>query len=168
VVRRLTRVLAVVSIVLPVAAAGAGTAASPAHCPSHVPANIAANQWPAAKMELAPSGATAIRLCRYIGLNHKHARSLGRSRLLTKQTLVSDLVTKFDALHAAPAGAVACPNDDGAMILAQLAYPDGHRVSIGVSLSGCQFATNGDLTRNAAFPNGRRLVVELKRLIRRA
>jgi hypothetical protein len=59
------------------------------------------------------------------------------------------LVTEFDRLPSMQ-GAVACPSDDGSQILALLAYPGGHQVSISVGLTGCALVTNGSVHRTAA------------------
>ena len=98
---------------------------------------------------LAPPGTGAIRLCRYSGLNAHPRLALVGSRLLDSRTIVDQLVTELDRLPALR-GAVACPADDGSQILALLAYPGGHQVSISVGLTGCALVTNGSVHRTAA------------------
>jgi hypothetical protein len=95
----------------------------------------------------APTGADAIRLCRYSGLNASPRTSLVRSRLLTDPALITSVVRQFDELPPFPAGGFACPSDDGSAILALLAYPNAKQVTIAVSLRGCQGVTNGNLVR---------------------
>jgi len=125
------------------------SAPPPAACPPGPPAAPSAEQWSTARHALAPPGAGAIRLCRYSGLNaHPRLARVG-SRLLSGHTIVQQVVTEFDRLPSLR-GAVACPADDGSQILALLAYPDGHHVSISVGLSGCALVTNGSVRRTAA------------------
>jgi len=82
---------------------------------------------------------------------------------------VRELVSQFDRLPPLR-GAVACPADDGSQIVALLAYPSGHRVTISVGLTGCELVTNGSVHRTAlgmgsppAF--GPQLVTQLERLV---
>jgi hypothetical protein len=118
---------------------------------------------------LAPPGTGAIRLCRYSGLNAHPRLALVGSRLLDSRTIVDQLVTELDRLPALR-GAVACPADDGSQILALLAYPGGHQVSISVGLTGCALVTNGSVHRTAAglgTPRafGPQLLASLKQLV---
>lgn len=140
----------------------------PAACVETAPARLPADRWAPAHTRLAPRGAVAIRLCRYLSLNAHPPLALVRSRLITGQALVDQLVGELDRLPAAR-GAVACPSDDGSQIVTLLAYGDGHRVTIRVGLSGCELVTNGTVHRIAlgmgsppAF--GPQLVAQLERL----
>jgi hypothetical protein len=133
------------------------------------PAALPAAQWSAARRVLAPAGADAIRLCRYSGLNAHPRLALVGSRRLDDRTIVHQLVSEFDRLPSLH-GAVACPADDGSQILALLAYPYGHRVSISVGLTGCALVTNGSVHRTAAglgTPRafGPQLLASLKQLL---
>ncbi len=96
---------------------------------------------------LAPPGVVAIRLCRYSGLGSPgFAWKLVRSRRFTNHVLITELVGEFDALKSPPPGAAfACPNGDGSLIVALLAYEGGEHVRIKVDRTGCQGVTNGDV-----------------------
>jgi len=143
-------------------------AALPAGCSQKAPRTLPAERWIAARQRLAPSGAGAIRLCRYSGLNAHPRLTLVNSRLLERPALVRQLVSEFDRLPSLH-GAVACPADDGSQIVAVLAYPGGRDVTISVGLTGCEAVTNGSVSRTAlgmgsppAF--GPQLVTQLEHL----
>jgi hypothetical protein len=141
----------------------------PASCPPRAVSPVPKNDWATARRELAPKGATALRLCGYSGINSATALRLTRSRLVTDKKLVTHLVDEFDALPPYPKGAVfACPSDDGSQVLALLGYPHGQRVIVAVDETGCQVVTNGDVMRlangYANTPVGPRLVAQLKDL----
>lgn len=143
--------------------------AAPATC-SHKapPRTLPAERWIAARQWLAPSGAGAIRLCRYSGLNAHPRLTLVGSQLLTGPGLVGQLVSEFDQLPSLH-GAVACPADDGSQILTRLAYPGGRDVMISVGLAGCEAVTNGSVHRTAAGMGsprafGPQLVTQLEHL----
>jgi len=127
----------------------AASVPTPAACSASATAALPAEQWSAARRVLAPAGAGAIRSCRYSGLNAHPRLALVGSRLLASRSGVHQLVTELDRLPSLH-GAVACPNDDGSQILALLAYPGGHQVSISVGLTGCALVTNGTVHRTAA------------------
>jgi hypothetical protein len=127
---------------------------------------VPSNTWSQARAQLAPAGATAIRLCRYTGVNAHPPRSLVRSTLLTSRTTVTGLVQNFDRLRSVT-GTFSCPVDDGSEIIAALAYPHGRAVTISVGLRGCQRVTNGAIQRTASGTNGQpgpALVAQLERL----
>ena len=139
--------------------------ALPASCARREP-RIDANPWPATLNQMAPPGATAIRLCRYGRLPRL---SLERARLVTNSSLVNRLVDDFNRLPPAPAGVVNRPVDVGSRVDALLAYPERQRVAVDVELTGCAAATNGNLHRLAAglgTPRayGPQLLAELGRL----
>ncbi len=142
----------------------------PARCSAGAPASVPAEGWSAARLELAPAGATAIRLCRYSGLNASPRLMLVRSRLVSSRAVVRRLVDEFDRLPPPPAGAVACPDDDGSQIVALVSYPAGQQVTIAVGLTGCALVTNGSVHRTAAGIGspptfGPQLVAQLERLV---
>ena len=133
-------------------------------CGQHSPmGGVAPNHWPAARRELAPPGASGIRLCRYSGLNARPPLSLQGSALVRSARTRHRLVKRLDALPA-PAPIAACPSDSGAAIVAHLVYPHGHRVTVRLGLDGCRGATNGDVWRTAAGSVGDRLIAQLERL----
>jgi len=162
------------TLLLPVPASIAHSASAPARssksalpplCARRKP-SIRANAWPPARRQLAPPGATAMRLCRYGPLR---SVALQRARLLTSQTLIHHLVRDLNALPPLPQPPLKCPADFGSRVDALLAYPAGARVIVGVGLSGCHLATNGNLVRLAdgfGSPSryGPDLVAELRHL----
>jgi hypothetical protein len=116
-----------------------------------------------------PPDATAIRLCRYSGLNAHPRLTLVASRLVTSAGVVRQLVGEFDRLPRLH-GVVACPMDDGSQIVALVSYPAGRRVTISVGLTGCRLVTNGSVHRSAeglGSPRtfGPQLVATLTRLL---
>ncbi len=144
-------------------------AALPAPCATKAPSRVPAPRWSAARAKLAPPNPSAIRLCRYSGLNAHPRLTLVGSRLLDSRSAVQQLVSEFDRLPSLT-GAVACPADDGSQILAALTYPAGHEVTITVGLTGCDLVTNGSVHRSAAGigsprPFGPQLVAELEHLV---
>lgn len=118
-------------------------------CPRRTPGHIPTNSWTPARHELAPPGATTIRLCRYSGLDALPRLALLRSVTIRARGLVRELVHELDALPVIR-GAVACSLDDGSEIVALLAYPSHHVVMISVGLRGCELVTNGSVYRTAA------------------
>ncbi len=135
-----------------------------AHCSRRSPSDVVApNHWPAARRHLAPRGPSAIRLCRYSGLNDHPPLTLVSSGLVGSLRARQRLVKRFNSLPLPPPIA-ACPSDSGAAIVAHLAYRDGRAVTIRVGLDGCLLATNGDVWRTAAGSVGDRLIAQLERL----
>jgi hypothetical protein len=141
-----------------VIAAGAAVAGSvaraagteqPAACAPRTPIELPLNPWPAAAHELAPPGASAIRLCRYNGFNGPHARALASSALVGSSRAVAALVSELDALKP-QSSRVFCPMDDGVEIDLLLGYRSGQAVHIRVEPTGCETVTNGRVTRTAA------------------
>lgn len=146
-------------------------AALPPACPHRVAVRLGPERWVAARTRLAPAGASPIRLCRYAGLNARPRLALIRSRLLRSSRDVSGLVGELDALQSLPRGVINCPDDDGSQILALLAYPNRHVVTISVGLTGCRIVTNGSVVRTAVGVgspppgDGQQLVSQLERLV---
>jgi hypothetical protein len=160
---------------LATAATGCSTmtadASPPARCAAKASAQVRPNAWGPAMRQLAPPGATAIRLCRYSGLNGPHPLHLARSVTAPRGRLVRLLVREFDRLPRFAPGAIACPMDDGSQVVALLSYPGGHSVSISVGLTGCTRVTNGDVVRTAlgigpSPRSGPSLLEHLERLTR--
>lgn len=122
-----------------------------------------ANWWKAERHELAPTGAAEIRLCRY-GWPAEH---LIRATLLPRKR-DGALVAAFDALQPTPKGDrertfKSCFADSDP-VLAYLAYPNGHAVTIYVPTTSCWLATNGELTRSWPPAALKHLVKELLQL----
>jgi hypothetical protein len=166
---------AIVSSIAVAAFAGCGAQASsatvapaPSACPASAPAKLASPGWTAAKSELVPDGAGALRLCRYAGLNAKPRSALVDQKLVDEHKTVARLVGELDALMPFPPGGFACPADLGSEILILASYPSHQRLRVSVELTGCGSVTNGsvvDWTANAGNnPDGPKLLSQLKRL----
>jgi hypothetical protein len=139
--------------------------AVPAQCSPRVPIELPVNSWAPARRELAPAGASGIRLCRYSGLSAAPKRELVRSVLVSDASRLRSLITEFDALAKPSPGPAMCPIDTGAEIVALLAYPGGHGVLITVGLAGCTTVDNGTVIRTAAGTQaGHELLVALEKL----
>jgi hypothetical protein len=146
--------------VLSLAAAGCGQATSlrsvateavtsrelPPRCPHRRPASIPPNTWGPTRSKLAPLGAAAIRLCRYAELPTLRLRD---QTLVTTSGLIRMLLADFNQLPVLPER-VRCPIDLGSAVFALIAYPHGHRDTIGVWLTGCSYVRNGNLVRSAS------------------
>jgi hypothetical protein len=171
---RSTVIAAGVAAISCAVALGAGSAVAqgpgpPARCARRGPLHIAADAWWRARAAMAPSGATAMRLCRYAGLNARPTLKLKRAMLVTDPGTIARLVADLDALRPIR-GALSCPTSDGSQVLALLAYPNGHRVTISIATGGCGIVTNGNLVRTIANrrhtnPVGPRLSRQPKRLV---
>jgi hypothetical protein len=89
---------------------------------------------------------------------------------VTAFSVIRRLLADFDKLPL-PELHVRCPEDLGSEVVAYLAYPGGHRVTIVVSLTGCKLATNGEIVRSASgfgtsnHSAGPALLSELARLV---
>jgi hypothetical protein len=149
------------------AGAGAGAGASPvAACPTSdrvVPRTTVAG----ARRELVPARATSVLLCRYRGLNpyRKRFRLLG-SGTVRAASKVAHLGAQLNALKVAGPGPIACPNDDGSLIVAYFRYRDGSRDVVRVATTGCEVVSNGPVSRSAAVAPGPHLLTELDALTR--
>jgi hypothetical protein len=143
--------------------------AQPARCPKRSPRLIPRETWAPATHVLAPPGVSAIRLCRYSGLNSRPPLTLVHSSLHVSRRLVAKLVREFDKLPSFGAGVIACPADDASQIVVRLAYRARHAVTVAVGLTGCARVTNGSVVRTAfgfGSPRhfGPQLLAELERL----
>lgn len=145
---RTTLILAAALAVLAVSGAGA-TEPHPAACAARAPIELPVNPWPAAHSELAPPGASEIRLCRYNGFTGRQSRGLAATTLVSQASAVAELVGELDALKAF-SGKVFCPMDNGVEIDMLLSYSSGRAVSIRVEPTGCETVSNGSVTRTAA------------------
>jgi hypothetical protein len=136
---------------------------APARCSRHEPDAVAPSAWRATRHVLAPRGATAVRLCRYSGLNGHPRLRLVRGVKRTRPRLVRRIVRRLDALQS-PHGAYSCPADDGSEIVVHLAYRGGRRLTVDVGLTGCRIASNGRRSGMAVLRPGGRLLHLLRRL----
>jgi hypothetical protein len=151
------------------AGVAAGSASSPAAgmptpCSSHAPAKLSAPRLGPARVQLAPAGVQAIRLCRYSGLNARPRLNLIGARLVQSPSVIGGLVRDLDRLPPF-SGPIACPADDGSQIVLWLTYPSGHRVAVSVGLTGCDSVTNGSVVRMGLGSVGAGLIDRLKRLV---
>ena len=145
-----------------VVGATSAAAKAPPLCHTRAPQQVAPSSWAPAQTQLAPPGAGTIRLCRY-----DLERKIARATLLRRQVWVGKLVRELNVLSPMPSGVVACPADLGPLIVALLAYPDGHTVTISADASGCQAVTNGNLIRTTGVAPplfGPKLLTELEHL----
>jgi hypothetical protein len=122
---------------------------------------VPVNRWSPARAALAPAGADEVRLCRYSRIPSRLVKSV----LIGAHGTVGSLVRQFARLPSFK-GTYSCPLDDGSQIVALLAYPGGHRVTIDVHLKGCNPVSNGDVTRTALGLSGQPGPVLLARLAR--
>ncbi len=128
----------------------AAATGSPARCPRAVPSVPPRNPWKPAARELAPTPVVQIVLCRY-------SDHLVRGALVSA-VRVESLVRAFSALRSTPVKdrrLVTSCFFDSDPIVAHLAYPGRHAVTIYVPTSSCVAANNGDITR--AFPVSARI-----------
>jgi hypothetical protein len=115
--------------------------------------------------QLVPSGATALRLCRYRGLNPAAtALRLRSSRVVTNNAEVASTALALNRLPREQA-VIHCPMDNGSAILASFSYAHSPAVVLHIGLSGCVTVTGAYLpARTAAGPAGARLVGRLEQL----
>jgi hypothetical protein len=141
-----------------VAARSTATPVKPAACPAS--GRLPVNSWPATRSRLLPSGAVALRVCRYTtGAGHRLA--LRGSDLLTSSTQIARDTRILDVLPRAH-GTVGCPVDNGSEVLLLAAYESGRRAGVSFGLGGCLSATNGHVSSMAlADPAGAALAKKL-------
>lgn len=145
-------------------AAGAATA-RPAACARQAPVELPLSPWAAARSELAPSGASAIRLCRYDALGVNPPRGLAASAVVSDPSVVGRLTGELDSLPSLPR-VEACPLDTGALIDLIVAYRDNkHGLLVQVELTGCAVVQNGSVDRTAgSTAAGRALLATIEQL----
>jgi len=107
---------------------------------------------PGVATRLVPGAPTALVIC------------LASERTQINGPQVDLLVRALNALDHVPPGTVyACPADFGPTFALFFDYPNGDRLLVMVSASGCRFATNGQLSAHTD-PN---LLRTLRSLVRR-
>ena len=143
---RMKRALLIAAVV----AAGAGyvtashaARASVPACPGHAPK--LGTRGVGTKHFVRP-GATAMRLCRYYGVNWGDSQGLRQQRLIHGQLTIGGITRTFNGLHEPPRG-IFCMKDDGSELLAVFGYPNATAQRVAVKLTGCRFAMNGRSTR---------------------
>ena len=102
-------------------------------------------------------------------LTHKQPRLqlVGRADVRSA-ALVRQLTTEFDALPPVSEGGVACPNDNGSRMTADLKYSYHRTLRLTASLSGCPVARRGLVMRSALGRIGAKLIGQLEVLTRAA
>ena len=136
---------------------------SPPPCPAHSVITVATNRWAAARRELLPPGASALRLCRFNGLVGTGEPKLAGSREITSATQIAQLTHDLDALPRYPKFALPCPLDNGAQVDVLAAFPGGQRVTVSYSSTGCNRVTNGDVVSIANGYKDEALAARLRR-----
>jgi hypothetical protein len=124
-----------------VTASHAARASVPA-CPGHAP-KLVSSGAPAGPF--VRPGATAMRLCRYYGVNWGDAQGLRRQRLIRASVTIGRITSTFNGLREPPRG-IFCVRDDGSELLVVFGYPN-QAERVAVKLTGCRFAMNGRSTR---------------------
>jgi hypothetical protein len=139
-------------VALALGASTASAAGRPPTCPLAKPSPSPVASRPGTATVLVPSGADALLLCRYSGLNGPgRAGRLTRRRLVTTAPIVERLARELDAIAPTPPDAVfSCPADDGSEILAEFEYRAGAADPVTVDLTGCTTAINGHVIRRAS------------------
>lgn len=122
----------------------------------------------AVRSEPIPGTPCAMVLWRYRAL-HKPPRLqlVGRADIRSP-VLLRRLTSEFDALPPVPEGGLACPNDNGSRITADLKYRHHRTLRLTASLSGCPEARRGLVTRSALGRIGAKLIGQLEALTRAA
>jgi hypothetical protein len=153
-----------VAIAAAPSASALASSVTPTQCAAKPLIELPVNSWAAARQELAPPGAAAIRLCRYNAFASQRTRDLAATALVTSPSTVGALVGDLDALKSL-SGTVFCPADNGAEVDMILTYHDGHGVFIRVGLTGCALVSNGSVNRTAATTAaGHRLLSQIEQL----
>lgn len=115
------------------------------------------------RRELVPPGPRSVLLCRYGAYGSSGGRLLGQ-RPVYSAAIVRELMREFDTLPKIPAGTTACPADNGAAIISYFHYAKGDDVPVDLHTSGCAYATNGYIKRDAMKAPGPRLIRQLEGL----
>lgn len=156
--------LSLAALALALAAAqAAATTPAPPPCPAHSITSVATNHWVAARRELLPPGASALRLCRFNGLVGTGEPKLAGSRAITSAAQIAQLTRDLDALPPYPKLALPCPLDNGAQVDVLAAFPGGRRVTVSYDSTGCNRVTNGDVVSIANGYKDEALAARLRR-----
>jgi hypothetical protein len=151
-IRALVAVLAAASVGC-VTASHAASTSVPA-CPGHAP------KFDSVDLDVAGAfvrpGATAMRLCRYYGINRADPKGLRQQRLIHGRLTVRHITRAFNKLKPAPRG-IFCVRDDGTEMLVVFTYPHARAGRVVVKLTGCPFASNGGRTTQVRWATPRLL-----------
>jgi hypothetical protein len=129
-------------------AAGAAPTRPPA-CGRQAPIELPLSPWAAERSELAPPGASAIRLCRYNALGVNPPRGLAASAVVSDPRIVDRLTKELDSLPSLPR-LEDCPLDTGAVIDLIVAYRDNeHGLLVQAELTGCAVVETATVDRTA-------------------
>jgi len=152
--KRALLIAAVVAAGVGYATASHAASATVPACPSRAPKF--ASQGAAAK-RFVRSGATAMRLCRYYGVNWGDSYGLRKQGLVRDHVTIGSVTRSFNRLQEPPRG-IFCVKDDGSELLVVFAHKTGRAERVVVKLGGCLFATNGHSTRWATQRLKKRLL----------
>lgn len=115
------------------------------------------------KRRLVPAGPRTALVCRYGAYGPAGGRLLAQT-YIASASAVRQLAREFDALPKIPPGTTACPKDNGKAIVSYFRYAKGDDVPVDLHTSGCAYATNGYIERDAMKSPGPRLIGQLERL----
>ena len=104
-----------------------------------------------ARTSLVPAGVRRALMCRYSGLNPPGPSALRLIAYRVSTTAQArTLAAELDALKPVH-GVQACPNDDGAAIIAIFRYGSARKADdpVTIHLGGCGLTTNGHVNREA-------------------
>jgi hypothetical protein len=137
----------IAAIAVAVVAAGSVTASRAASagvptCPGHAPKTVS----PVTARHFVRQGATAMRLCRYYGVNWGFPYGLRQQRLIHNGATISSITATFNGLAKPPKG-IFCMKDDDAKMLVVFGYANAPAEHVLVKMTGCPFTTNGRASR---------------------
>ena len=140
--------LVIAAIAVTAAAAGSVTvshaaSASVPKCPAHTPKTI---KPPVNTRHFVRQGATAMRLCRYYGVNWGFPYGLRGQRLIRDAATIKGVTATFNGLAKPPKG-ILCMQDDNTRMLVVFGYAKASAEHVLVKMTGCPFTTNGRATR---------------------
>jgi hypothetical protein len=135
-------VLGLTGVAAPAPATGmAATSAVPPRCARLAPAGPTATDWTAAKHDSVPTPVAAIRLCRY-----GETRLVRAARLSNSQT--TTLGSADTALRKRPGRGLRSCFVYVHPVVAEIAYPDAHTLTVYTPTASCVEASNGAIARN--------------------
>jgi hypothetical protein len=147
-----------VALLLAVATEATGATAQSPRCDQQWRYPRLHTSWPPARRRVLPPGASAVRICRYLGLNTRHPGGLGQSVVITRPREIQRLAGELNHLRLGSLGAK-CPADDASIIIILASYPHQRTLTIQVDLRGCNDVSNG------SAPGGfRRYIASMKLL----
>jgi hypothetical protein len=147
---RITRWLAAALAGAAVSAGGASGHGGQAQ--RHCTASSSAARSAHSPSTFVPAHPTSMLLCHYGPLPQ---RLLLGSRRVTSAVLLRRITRRLNALPAMPREPIACPADNGAVVVIHAFYAHAPARIIDVQLSGCEIVSRGSLLRWDAPDHGR-------------